>query len=185
MRIIAGSARGIPLRVPKGEVRPTSDRVREAAFSLLSGLVDGARCLDLFAGSGALGIEALSRGAESCVFVDRSTASCDTVKTNLHKAKLTDRAKVSCLEAALYLRDARGEFDLVFADPPYTKDGRDDLAGALAMSDDLVRVLAPGATVLLETAKGAGKTPHHARLELLDLRQYGDTQLAFYRRADD
>lgn len=185
MRIIGGSARSIPLRVPKGEVRPTSDRVREAAFSLLGGLIEGARCLDLYAGSGALGIEALSRGAASCVFVDQARASCDAVGENLAKAKLAVAATVRCMDAERYLRTATGTFDLVFADPPYSKPGRPDLAAALVGSDELIAALAPGAMVLLETAKGAGKTPHHARLELLDTRQYGETQLAFFRRVDD
>jgi 16S rRNA (guanine966-N2)-methyltransferase len=184
MRIIAGSAGGIPLRVPDGDVRPTSDRVREALFSVLAGIVPGARCLDLYAGSGALGIEALSRGAESCLFVDRSRASCEAVRANLTKAKLAG-GDVRCSEVDRFLRGASGKYDLVFADPPYAKPGGDDLAGLLALSEPLVEMLAPGATLLLESRKGAGEYPHHERLESVDLREYGDTQLVLYRRSDD
>lgn len=171
------------MRVPSGDVRPTSDRVREALFSVLGGILSGARCLDLYAGSGALGIEALSRGAGSCMFVDRSRASCEAVRANLAKAKL-DGGEVRCSEVDRFLRAASGEYDLVFADPPYAKPGGDDLAGLLALSDPLVKMLAPRATLLLESRKGAGEYPHHERLEHIDLREYGDTQLAFYRRVD-
>ena len=88
MRIVGGISKGIPLRVPDNGVRPTSDRVREALFSILGELVLDASCIDLFAGSGSLGIEALSRGAKSCVFVDRSHESCGAIKYNLEKARL-------------------------------------------------------------------------------------------------
>jgi 16S rRNA (guanine(966)-N(2))-methyltransferase RsmD len=185
MRVISGSARSIPLQVPKGEVRPTTDRVREAAFSLMSGMLDGARCLDLFAGSGALGIEALSRGASSCLFVDQSQDCCDTVGANLAKAKLSERADVRCQEVTKYLRGARRQFDLVFADPPYARDGVDDLAATLAISEDLVARMAPGATLLLESRSGSANTPCHERLKALDVRQYGESRLEFFRHARD
>lgn len=184
MRIIAGRAGGIPLKVPSADVRPTTDRVREALFSMLGARVSGARCLDLYAGSGSLGIEALSRGAESCLFVDRARASCDAVRANLAKARLAGGA-VRCAEVERFLRGAAGEFDLVFADPPYAQPGAADPAAALALSAVLVGMLRPQATLLLESRKGAGEYPHDERLEPADLREYGDTQIVLYRRRDD
>ena len=183
MRIISGAAGGVPIRVPKGEVRPTSDRVREALFSILGDLVSGARCLDLYAGSGALGLEALSRGASSCMFVDRSRAACEAVRTNLAKAGL-EGGEVRQSEVDAYLRSTRARYDLVFADPPYSKPGGSDLAEGLALAPDLVDVLEPGGTLLLESRKGAGEYRADERLEGIGLREYGDTQLLFFRRRE-
>ena len=87
MRLVGGMSRGVPLMVPKRGTRPTSDKVREALFSMINNFVEDAHCLDLFAGSGSLGLEALSRGAESCVFVDIGRESCTAIKKNLEKAK--------------------------------------------------------------------------------------------------
>ena len=184
MRVIAGQARGVPLRVPKGEVRPTSDRVREAAFSLLGELVVDARCLDLYAGSGALGIEALSRGASTCMFVDSSRAAAETIRANLLKTKLTG-GSVKCETVERYLQNARAGFDLVLADPPYRKSAGVDLAAELAGSELLVGLMSPGAILVLESDRGAGNCRPHAGLEPLDHREYGGTQLAFYRRVRD
>jgi 16S rRNA (guanine966-N2)-methyltransferase len=121
MRVIAGALRSRSLVAPSGDVRPTSDRVREALFSAL-GDISGARVLDLFAGSGALGIEALSRGAESVVFVDSSRASLKALRQNLKTLELEPDSTVMCLSAAKAIRHLGGEgrsFDLVFLDPPY------------------------------------------------------------------
>lgn len=121
MRVIAGSARGTILSAPEGRnVRPTTDRVKEAMFSILQFHLPGARVLDLFAGSGALGIEALSRGAKSAVFVDESRISAELVQTNLQKTHLMDRASIEVCDFKLYLgRAGSGRFDLVLLDPPY------------------------------------------------------------------
>lgn len=124
MRVVAGSARGRRLVTPPGlEVRPTTDRVREATFNALGSLdaVVGARVLDLFAGSGALGIEALSRGAEHVTFVDRSAAALDAVQANLRSCGLGSSAEVVRAEAADFLSRA-GSFDLALLDPPYRFD---------------------------------------------------------------
>lgn len=119
MRVIAGRAGGIRLaRVPAG-TRPVSDRAREGLFSSL-GAVDGARCLDLFAGTGAVGIEALSRGAESCTFVDSGAAAIRTIRENLSRAGLADRATVTRGDALRFLGRAGDRFDLIFLDPPYS-----------------------------------------------------------------
>jgi 16S rRNA (guanine966-N2)-methyltransferase len=126
MRVIAGSAGGLRLAVPKRGVRPTMDRVKAAVFSSLGDAVIGARVLDLFAGSGALGIEALSRGASSVVFVEADRQSAAIIEGNLARTKLKGRIRQE--EVFDFLRHASGteRFDIVFADPPYekTKDGQ-------------------------------------------------------------
>lgn len=125
MRVVAGSARGRKLIAPSGHaVRPTADRVRQATFNALEsrGLVEGARVIDLFAGTGALGIEALSRGAEAVTFVDESRESVDTIRTNINNLGFVERATIirsDVLRWAMTTTPAT-EFDLVFADPPYT-----------------------------------------------------------------
>ncbi|MFP6874724.1 MAG: 16S rRNA (guanine(966)-N(2))-methyltransferase RsmD [Verrucomicrobiales bacterium] len=182
IRVIAGIARGIPLQVPPaGDVRPTSDRVREALFSMITERLPGARCLDLFAGSGALGIEALSRGAESCVFVDCEKAAGETICANIKKSGL-DGGVIRIIEVASFLESGHGQFDLIFADPPYAKQGGIDLAADLARSDYLPRMMTDDAILILESRKGADEYSVNERLERLERRDYGETRLVFFRR---
>ncbi len=120
MRIVTGSAKNKPLKTLEGDgVRPTSSRVKEAIFSTIQFDIKGRRVLDLFAGSGQLGLEALSRGAASCVFVDESRASVEVVKSNIKSTGLSDNARVVNLDAVAYLSGCHEKFDLVFIDPPY------------------------------------------------------------------
>jgi 16S rRNA (guanine966-N2)-methyltransferase len=174
VRVVAGRFGGHGLVAPRGRsTRPTSDRVREALFSILAS-VDGARVLDLFAGSGALAIEALSRGAADAVFVDSSAAAVAAIRRNLSavgvEAVVRRQAALSYLEAAR--RDAR-LYDLVFLDPPYRH------ASALGpdLSAALGPVLAPGARVVTESARRA---PLELDLGLLDERRYGDTLIRIH-----
>ena len=174
MRVIAGRYRGTRLRAPRGEAtRPTSDRVREALFSILVSVQD-LRVLDLFAGSGALGIEALSRGAGSAVFVDSAAAAMDAVNRNLESlgldAEVVRRPAVAFLEGAA-IRGA--QYDLVFVDPPYR------LASAVGpeLSIALGPVLAPGARVVTESDRRA---PLELDLPLADERRYGDTLIRIH-----
>ncbi len=120
MRVITGSARGRRLSAPQGlDVRPTVERVKEGIFSAIQFDIEGRRVLDLFAGSGQMGIEALSRGAASAVFVDHSKQALDCVRSNLQAAALMDHATVISGDYADYLRTTQEQFDLVFLDPPY------------------------------------------------------------------
>ena len=120
MRVITGIARGKRLVTPDGsDVRPTSDKVKEALFSALQFDIEGRRVLDLFAGSGQLGIEALSRGAKSCVFVDNSRTSINLVKKNLEITGLSDNAKIMQSDFSSFAAMSRDVFDIVFLDPPY------------------------------------------------------------------
>jgi 16S rRNA (guanine966-N2)-methyltransferase len=175
MRVVAGIHRGRTLRAPAGrETRPTSDRVREALFSILGPSIERARVLDLFAGSGALGIEALSRGAAEAVFVDRSRKATQAIRANLDALGI--EADVRPLEARAALRAAsgRGEaYDLVFLDPPYR------LAAELGreLSEGLTTVLAPGARVVTESDRRA---PLQLDLPLADERRYGDTVIRIH-----
>jgi len=125
MRIIAGTAKGIPIEAPKGgRARPTRDAVREAFFNILGDWISGRRILDLYAGSGSIGLEALSRGASEAVFVENHTDSLSSIQANLVKTGLEDRGRILSVNVLRYLSDVtrraqEGKFDAVFADPPF------------------------------------------------------------------
>ena len=122
MRVITGSAKGVRLKTPDGlKTRPTSDRVKEAVFSIVQFEVEGSRFLDLFAGTGQMGIEALSRGAVSAVFVDGWKDACQLVRDNLKLARLSEKAKVVNSDYLSYLKNCREQFDIIFLDPPYAE----------------------------------------------------------------
>ena len=174
MRVIGGELGGRRLVAPRGrDTRPTSDRVREALFSVL-GSVSGARVLDLFAGSGALGIEALSRGAAQATLVDSSRASVASIERNLTTLGLD--AEVVRASARVFLgracADAR-QYDLVFLDPPYRQ--ASGLAPELSVA--LPPVLSPAARVVCESDRRA---PLELDLTLADERRYGDTLIRIY-----
>ncbi len=175
MRVIAGLYGGRRLRAPAGkDTRPTSDRVREALFSVLGAEVEGARVLDLFAGSGALGIEALSRGAAEATFVDASEAAMRCVRANLEALGLRAHTRRSDAGAFLRSASARGHhYDLVFLDPPYSSAAR---IGA-ELTSRLPDVLAPVATVVCESAR---RQPLSLDLPLRDERRYGDTLIRIH-----
>lgn len=186
MRVIGGSAGGRKLATPKGDrVRPTADRVKEALFSILSsrfGSLDGLTVLDLFAGTGNLGIEALSRGAASATFVDIHPQSRELIRRNLTLTGLADRAEVVSLDvlAALQrLADQGRRFDLVFVDPPYRE--LELMHKVLRMLADYPLTTAFGLIVLESDAKTVPVLP-----EVLlpgDRRVYGDTALHLLERA--
>lgn len=152
MRVITGTAKGYPLQAPRGDAtRPTSDRVKEALFSSLQAMVPGAHVLDLYAGSGALGIEALSRGAASATFVEVGWRAVNAIEANLDTTGLVARAEVLALDVRVALRNLAGagrRFDLVLVDPPYRLD-RAELADVL---EEVMAVSGPGALVRLEQA---------------------------------
>lgn len=122
MRVITGKARGVQLKTPQGMLtRPTTDRVKEALFSIINFDIPGAAVLDLFGGTGQLGIEALSRGAVSAVFVDAGEDSCKLIKENLKRTKLDSCAKVLRSDYMDYLNRCRDKFQIIFLDPPYAE----------------------------------------------------------------
>jgi 16S rRNA (guanine966-N2)-methyltransferase len=178
MRIIAGSRKGARIFAPKGhDTRPTSDRVRESAFSLI-GPVDGATVLDIFAGSGAMGLEALSRGAERAVFVESDRAAAAAIERNLDKLGLRGATvlRTDALQALAQEAQAGRRYDLVLVDPPYGSFSQ----MRTALATYLPAVLAPDGVLVLET--GAKEEPE-LPLELRTSRRYGAARLTLFRHA--
>ena len=174
MRIITGKARNIPLKTLEGDdTRPTSERVKEAVFSMLQFEIEGRRVLDLFAGTGQLGIEALSRGARSAVFVDESRAAVQLVRTNLAHCRL--QGDVVQGEALGYLRTC-GKFDLIFLDPPYDT-GLLDKALANVVQFD---ILAEGGIIVCESRREKELPQLPRPYYLLTERSYGKIKLTLY-----
>ena len=175
MRIIAGERRGARIVAPRGDTtRPTSDRVREAAYNLI-GPVEGAAVLDLFAGSGAMGLEALSRGARRCVFVESDRAACRVIHDNLEKLRFVG-ALVLQKDAFQALREEPGRtYDLVLVDPPYGS--WPDLEPRLA--EALPAMLAPDGLLLVETS---AKVEPELPLTLITSRRYGSARITLFTR---
>ena len=172
MRIIAGTHRGQRIAAPAGrETRPTSDRVRENAFNLI-GPVEDARVLDVFAGSGALGLEALSRGAASCTFVESDREACRTINANLDTLRL--RATVLCQDAFRALAGERRTFELVLCDPPYDVD-------PARLAPHLARLVAPGGVLVYESSGREGP-PQVPELAERTSRTYGSARLTLFTR---
>ena len=172
MRIIGGEKKGQRIAAPRGlATRPTSDFVRETAFNLI-GPVDGATVLDVFAGSGALGLEALSRGADRATFVDSDRDACRTINANLDKLKL--KATVLCQDAVRALAAERRTYDLVLADPPY------DYAAADRLGLQLRRVLAPDGLLVYQT--DARTEPDIDGLRIRTSRTYGSARLTLFEK---
>lgn len=155
MRIIAGIARSVPLITPKGEeTRPTTDKVKETLFNILQGYMVGAKVLDLFAGSGQIGLEALSRGAEKAVFVERFDEAVKCIKENVKKTKFENQSAIMKMDAASALRALEAEkqeFDLIFMDPPYGKEGEKLILEQLSTS----KLLSDGGLIIVEADKEA------------------------------
>jgi 16S rRNA (guanine966-N2)-methyltransferase len=179
MRIIAGSAGRIAIKVPAAVARPTTDFVRQAVFSILGERVAMARVLDLFAGSGAIGLEALSRGAASCVFVDEHRQACTVITENLTKTRLAGGRPVKSETSAFLKRDA-ASYDIIFADPPYWKHhGDKDHVGTMLHSGLLEPRLAPGGLFVAEVSAHQA-SPAAAAFTLTDRREYGGSAILFY-----
>jgi 16S rRNA (guanine966-N2)-methyltransferase len=179
MRVIAGSAGGIRLAVPKHGVRPTMDRVKAAIFSSLGEMVVGARVLDLFAGTGGLGIEALSRGASSAVFIDEDRQSAEIIERNLARTQLKARVRQQDVFDFLRRVSVSETFEIIFADPPYekTKSG-EDYVEKLLMSEALPRLLEPGGLFILEK-RPAESTPENNAWHVMRQKTYGATEVLF------
>jgi len=183
VRVVSGIAGGIPLVAPKTDLRPTMDRVKGAIFDALGEAIVGARVLDLFAGTGALGIEALSRGAASATLVEKDARAVESIRRNLEKTRVKG-AVVHALDIFSFLhRLAPPEgFDIVIADPPYAKrPGERDFGAELLGEPALAATVAIGGFFILEKLPGAKLSPP-PQLELLRERKYGATEVAWFRR---
>ena len=180
MRVIAGSQKGRRLMASRGDgLRPTSDRVKEALFSILGSRTDGARVLDLYAGTGAIGIEALSRGAQVATFVEPDAASLKALRANLDRCNLAPQALVHACTVESFLRrqqSSESTYDIIFADPPY----HDGSAPALLPSLDQAGIMTTDSIVILEHFSKVTVPSEVGRLVRLRQYRYGDTTLSVF-----
>lgn len=176
MRVITGSARGRILEtLPGDEVRPTVDRVKEAVFSIIQFELEGRRVLDLFGGSGQMGIEALSRGAASATIIDCNRRSIDVIRRNLQHTKLADKAVVLETDALTFVRNSRTTFDIAFLDPPYNK-------GILQkVLPDLSEKMSEGAVILCESPVGEELPQEIGAFHIHRTYRYGKIMITVYR----
>jgi len=183
MRVIAGSAGGVRLLVPRRGVRPTMDRVKAAIFSSLGEAIIGARVLDLFAGSGALGIEALSRGAASAVFIENDRQSAEAIEKNLVKTNLQGRVRDQDVFDFLRQRSSTEKFQIIFADPPYETTKRESSAEKLLNNETLRQLLEPGGIFVLEKSP-TDILPQTNLWRVLRQKAYGATEVLFLSTAN-
>lgn len=189
MRVIAGSARGIPLSPVKGiTTRPVLDRIKGSLFNILAGVIPESRVIDMYAGTGAIGIEALSRGAKSCIFIESDSSAIHVIKKNLEATRLHGNAQVlkyDVFEITPYLEKNNIAVDLIFASPPYPlieKSLYRDKLLTLFSSLCSKFILQPGGLIMLQHRKTDFEiAPAVFCLELFDTRIYGDTQLSFFK----
>ena len=179
MRVVSGSARGVQLRTPEGlKTRPTADRVKEAMFSIIQFDLPGAIILDLFGGTGQLGIEALSRGAARAYFVDEADSACKLIKENLARTKFTDRARVIRSDYSAFLKSTAEKFNIIILDPPYAEVF---LENSLKMITE-IDILQSGGIIVTERPLGKELLwdfPGYTRSKDY---KYGKTLLTIYRK---
>ena len=179
MRVIAGSARGTKLNtIDDVSTRPTLDRVKEPLFSIIQNYIYGSNVLDLFAGSGALGIETLSRGANHCVFCDSSFKTINILKENISKTHMDEKSTVIAMDYKKCLESQKEKFDIVFIDPPYKKDIAVDAIKRIIN----LKLLAENAIIILETdeeERELNELKDIKELEVYDKRKYGRVKLLF------
>jgi 16S rRNA (guanine(966)-N(2))-methyltransferase RsmD len=179
MRVIAGIARGRPLKGPRGRgLRPTSDLVRGAAFDILTAMgADFSRVLDLYAGTGALGIEALSRGGGWCDFVEKDERACRLIRQNLETTRLREKGAVHCWPVEKVLTRLEGQYSLVLADPPYGDEKAEAVLEELCRSP----LVGSDAAVVMEHSHRRPPPPVLGSCPLVTSRRHGDTSISFYR----
>ena len=182
MRVIAGTARGIRLKTPDGmQTRPTADRVKEALFSIVHFDLPRATVLDLFGGTGQLGIEALSRGAKHAVFVDVRQDACALIHENLKKTGFADRAQVICSDYLSYLKKHKQKFDIILLDPPYAEVF---LENSLKMITE-IDILQSGGIIIAERPDGKDFPWEFAGFDRSKDYKYGNTLLTIFRKTED
>ncbi len=181
MRVISGSARGIVLETIEGlETRPTTDRVKEAMFSMIQNQIYGANCLDLFSGSGALGIELISRGAMQVVFCENNSKAMQIIQRNLEKTRLTENATLKVDDVYRFIAVYKGEpFDLVMLDPPYLKG---HVKKVLSELENYNLLTESGIIVVEHDIKDEEISNHETGFELVKTKKYGKIGISIYRR---
>lgn len=184
MRVISGKARGLKLNTPKNEdVRPTTDRVKESLFNIINGYIIDGDVLDLFAGTGSLGIECLSRGANKCVFVDVNKTSIDIVKSNIKKARVEDNAEILNIDyksAIERVKNKNYKFDIIFMDPPYYENMFIDSLKKIDESD----ILKDDGIIVVEHDTKQKFPESIGKLIKDRSKKYGNTTLTFYCMED-
>ena len=179
MRVITGKARGIVLKTPEGMLtRPTADRVKEALFSIIQFDISGARVLDLFGGTGQLGIEALSRGATSAVFVDSREEACKLIRENLKRTKLENLGKVVRSDYLSYLNRCKEQFEIIILDPPYAEVFLENALKTITEID----ILHSGGIIITERPTGKELPWEFEGFTRSKDYKYGNTILAIYRK---
>ena len=179
MRVISGKARGVQLKTPDGMLtRPTADRVKEAMFSILQFDLPGANVLDLFGGTGQLGIEAISRGAKGAVFVDARDDACKLIRENLKRANMTSEGTVVKADYLSYLKNCTQAFDIVLLDPPYAEEF---LENSLKMITE-IDILQSGGIIVTERPLGKALECEFSGYSRSKDYKYGKTLLALYRK---
>ena len=179
MRVITGKARGVQLKTPDGMLtRPTSDRVKEACFSIIQFEIPTARVLDLFGGTGQLGIEALSRGAKSAVFVDQREEACRLIRENLKRARMEGEGKVVRSDYLDYLKRCREKFDIIFLDPPYAEVFLENALKSITEID----ILQSGGIIVAERPVGKELPYEFEGFTRSKDYKYGKTLLTIYRK---
>ena len=179
MRVISGKARGVQLKTPDGmATRPTADRVKEALFSIIQFDIPAAKVLDLFGGTGQLGIEALSRGAKSAVFVDAGEPACRLIRENLRRAKLESDATVIRSDYLAYLKRCKEKFDIIFLDPPYAEVFLENALNCIAEID----ILQSGGIIIAERPVGKEIPVELAGFTRSKDYKYGTVLLTLYRK---
>lgn len=179
MRVITGKARGVQLKTPEGlQTRPTTDRVKEALFSIIHFEIPGARVLDLFGGTGQLGIEALSRGAKSATFVDAGEPACRLIKENLRRAKMEGEGKVVRSDYMDYLKRCREQYDIILLDPPYAEVFLENSLKRIAEID----ILQSGGIIVAERPLGKELPWEFEGFTRSKDYKYGNTLLTIYRK---
>jgi 16S rRNA (guanine966-N2)-methyltransferase len=181
MRVIAGRAKGRGLKSPRDSTRPTTELVRGAIFSILQPMVNNSwRVLDLYAGSGALGIEALSRGASWVDFVENNPRCCATIRENLERTGFTSQAKVYCCSVNKALSMLSGAYDAIFLDPPYSDSSLVNTISNLISS----QLVGASSTVVVQCSSHQPLPPDIKQFHLVKSRSYGDTCLSLYQQED-
>ncbi len=180
MRVIAGKAKGHQLKVPKTEVvRPATDLVRGAIFSILESMAkDWSRVLDLYSGSGAMGIEALSRGADFADFVDRQQRCCDIIKQNLAKTKLEDQAHVYCCSVVKAISFLKGEYGIIIMDPPYANTVIGEVITHVAVSE----LVGKNTVVVITHSPHLTLNTEYGPLKMIKEHRHGDSCIAIYKK---
>lgn len=183
MRIISGTAGSVPLRVPRSLTRPTTDRVREAVFSSLAEIIPGTKVLDLFAGSGSLGLEALSRGAEDATFIDASNDSIAAIEENLKKTRLENGKAIRRDVLAFLSTISPGIYDLIFADPPYARGEKTTEQLEQFLTHEKLSSSLQGNGILILETLARSPLPETPLWKVTKEKTYGSTRVNFLRPA--